>query len=325
MTVRMRVLGVAMVVALGMPAARAAPPSNPPAGGSIAAANSAAPEAPPAEETCTIGTLRVQRYGDHGRPLILIPGLEGGSWVWRDAIRRFRGDHVIYAVSLAGFDGIPEPEKHDDLMGQAEASLLRLIRSRHIEKPVLIGHSIGGTLSIRFAELHSNLISGLIAVDGLPILPGFNRFAPDQRKAMAERMTAQVTKATPAQFQQQVLGYMQHVGTIDPAKAKLYAPLNGRSSQAAVAEYMKEDAESDFRPGLKSISVPLLEISPYNAPDFKNPNGTITAVQKAAYYKSMLAGVPRAKVISISPSRHFAMLDQPAKLDRAIADFLRQL
>lgn len=68
-------------------------------------------EAPAADKTFTIGTLRVQQYGDHGRALILIPGLKGGSWVWRNTIQHFRGNHKIYAVTLAGFDGLPPPAK----------------------------------------------------------------------------------------------------------------------------------------------------------------------------------------------------------------------
>jgi hypothetical protein len=51
---------------------------------------------------------------------------------------------VIYAVTLAGFDGVPPPPDRHDLDVQTIASLGQLIVSRHIDKPVLIGHSVGG-------------------------------------------------------------------------------------------------------------------------------------------------------------------------------------
>ena len=333
-----RALVAASALALAGPAAYAAVP--PAASSAVSAVTIPATlEAPPAAKTFSVGTLRVQRYGDHGRPLILIPGLEGGPWVWRSAIEHFRGEHVIYALTLAGFDGLPLPKDHTHLMGQAEASLLKLIQTRHLEKPVLIGHSLGGTLSIRFAEEHSNLIGGVVAVDGLPILPGFDHVTPDQRKIFAARMVRGIAGATPQQFDAQVLGFMQHAGVIDQTHVRAYAALNARSHPVAVAEYLREDAAADDRPGLQNIRVPLLEVSPYYAPDFRKlPESSGSAAksgaakyfsmseaQKAAYYQHLLQGDPTAQVISIAPSRHFVMLDQPEKLNAVIAAFLQRL
>ena len=295
------------------------------AGASSAPAATASLEAPPAAETFTVGTLRVQRYGDHGRPLILVPGLENGSWAWRGEIERFRHDHVVYAVTLAGFDGVPAPKHRADLAGQAVASLADLIRSRHIDKPVLIGHSVGGALVTLFAEQHSNLIAGVVAVDGLPIFPGMEGMTRVQRQAEADKMAAEVAHATPQQFEKQAFSFMQPPCTIDPAVEARYLPLMARSDQATVAEYLKQGIPSDFRPGLKNITVPLLEISPYYAPDFSEPSMKSTEAEKTAYYQLQLKGTPDARVLSISPSRHCVMFDQPEKLDRAIADFLQRL
>ena len=58
-----------------------------------------------AVERFEVGALAVERHGKRGRPLVLIPGLASGSWVWQDAIRTFRDDHVLYVVTLPGFDG----------------------------------------------------------------------------------------------------------------------------------------------------------------------------------------------------------------------------
>ena len=125
--------------------------------------------------TSTVGTLKVERQGDHGQPVILIPGLQGGPWVWQRTIDQLQKDHVVYAVTLAGFDGVPAPGGDGNLLDRADASLLRLIEQQKIVKPVLIGHSLGGTLALRFAGEHAELISGVVAVDGLPIFPGMER------------------------------------------------------------------------------------------------------------------------------------------------------
>ncbi|KQZ68188.1 alpha/beta hydrolase [Rhodanobacter sp. Root561] len=273
----------------------------------------------------TVGTLKVERHGDHGRAVILVPGLQGGPWVWQRTIEQLQKDHVVYAVTLAGFDGVPAPADGGNLFDRADASLEQLIEQRKIDKPVLVGHSLGGTLALRFAGEHPALISGVVAVDGLPIFPGMERVSAEQRKAMAAQMQQQMSAVTPEQFQAQSLGYMQKIGVIDPQLAARYAPMNARSDIKASAQYMAEDLAFDGRAALKNANVPILEISPYNASDFSQPPMMMSEAQKAAYYQSLLADAPKAKVVSISPSRHFVMLDQPAKFQQALDVFLKSL
>lgn len=274
-----------------------------------------------------VGTLHVQTRGDHGQALILIPGLGSGPWVWNDTVAGLKSEHRIYVLTLAGFDGTPAPVKSTDLMAQTEASLLELIKSRKIDKPVLIGHSLGGTLALGFAAKHSDLISGVVAVDGMPIFPGFERMAAEQRKAAATNMQQSINKATPEQFRQQQIGYMKTMGVLDDKAAHKYGALQARSDQPTVAQYMYEDLTTDLRPQLHRISVPVLEISPYNAPDFKAAAAsgrmpTMSEKQKTDYYRQLLEGTPELKVVSIAPARHFVMLDQPEKFMTTLESFL---
>jgi pimeloyl-ACP methyl ester carboxylesterase len=278
-----------------------------------------------ATEAAMVGTLKVERHGDHGRAIILIPGLQGGPWVWQRTIENLQKSHVVYAVTLAGFDGVPAPADGGNLFDRAGTSLLQLIEQHKIDKPVLVGHSLGGTLALRFAGEHAGLIAGVVAVDGLPVFPGMERVDAEQRKAMAAQMQQQMGAATPAQFEAQSLGYMQMVGVIDPQLAARYAPMNARSDIKASAQYMAEDLVFDGRPGLKHANVPILEISPYHAPDYSQPPMVMSEAQKTAYYQSLLADAPDAKVISISPARHFVMLDQPAKFQLALDNFIESL
>lgn len=278
--------------------------------------------ATPAEQ---VGTLQVERHGEHGRAVILIPGLEGGPWVWQRTIEQLQQDHVVYAVTLAGFDGVPAPRGEGSLLDRADASLLKLIRQHKLDKPVLVGHSLGATLALRFAGEHPQLLGGVVAVDGLPIFPGMERLDAAQRQAMAEKMGQQMAALTPAQFSAQALGYMQRIGVIDPALAARYAPMNARSDIKATAQYAAEDMAADYRPGLKQANVPILAISPYNAPDFSTPPMVMSEAQKTAYYQSLLANAPDATVVSISPSRHYAMLDQPVKFQQLLDGFLARV
>lgn len=303
--------------------------------GVVAAAVAQAPAARPeatarstpasASSSFTVGTLTVQRYGDQGQPVILIPGLASGPWVW-DAIRaHLATNHVVYTVTLAGFDGIPIPTDPGNLLDRADSSLLALIHGHHIVKPILIGHSLGGTLAIRLATEHAELLRAVVAADGLPIFPGAENMTPAQISETSRDMISQMGAAAPDLFRSQQLGYMKRVGVIDPDTAAKYAALTARSDPMATAIYATEDLTMDLRPHLKKATVPLLVISPYFAADLAAPPTSLSEEQKTAYYEKLLAGAPDAKVVSISPSRHFVMLDQPQKFMKVVDGFLSSL
>ncbi len=112
-----------------------------------------------------------------------------------------------------------------------------------------------------------------------------------------------------------------------PAVKTITRPLSAFSlSVAAIAECTVEDTATDYRPLLRQADMPILKVSPYCAPDFdaaaavsKQP--AMSETQKASYYQTLLANAPRAKVVSIAPSRYFAMLDRPAEFRQAPGDF----
>lgn len=271
-----------------------------------------------------VGTLTVQTHGTHGRPVILIPGLGSGAWVWQQTVPALARDHVVYTVTLAGFDGTPAPTG-GGYLAQAERSLVQLIAERHLDKPVLVGHSLGGTLALKLASEQPQLLGGVVAVDGLPVFPMVASMGAEQRQQMAQAMKAQVAAATPEQFQAQQLAYMQSIGTIDPARARTLAERSARSDPKAVAEYMAEDIALDFRAQMRDADLPILEISPYYAPDGKASPQPYTEAQKSAFWKSLLGDAPHATVVSIAPSRHFAMFDQPQQFQQALDGFLKSL
>ena len=46
--------------------------------------------------------LHVQEHGGAGRPLILVPGLGGGAWVWAGLLPHLQAHHQVYVVTLPG-------------------------------------------------------------------------------------------------------------------------------------------------------------------------------------------------------------------------------
>lgn len=264
-----------------------------------------------------VGALKVEAQGTQGPAVILIPGLSSGPWVWRDAAPRLAKDHRVYLVTLPGFDGRgPQTGVTFDTL---RADLIALIEKEKLGKPVLVGHSLGGTLALALATEHSDRISGVIAVDGLPVFPG-TESAPD-RKALADGIRAQFGGQTPEQYLAGQQMYMRTIGVLSEPLALELAALAARCDAGASADFAAQLMAMDLRPKLSKISVPVVVISPFNEPDFARIG--VDAARKTGYYRMLLGGVGKLDVVSISPARHFVMFDQPEKfaeaLDRALA------
>jgi pimeloyl-ACP methyl ester carboxylesterase len=278
----------------------------------------------PAERFEIRGVL-VERHGGKGRPLILIPGLASGSWAWQDAIRAFSPEHTVYVLTLPGFDG--RPAAGPPPLANARAAVEELIASRHLDKPVIVGHSLGGTLGLAVAEDQPAQLGGVVSIDGLPVMPGTEDMPPAARAQAAQRIQAGLARATPDAFASQQQAYMRTIGVMDMGKADDLARLSARSDPASVAQYTADDLQLDLRPGLKTIAAPVLVLVPYFDLDAAAQAGQppVTEAVKADYYRSLMDGTPKLQVQTVAPSRHFAMIDQPQKVIDAIQAFLKTL
>jgi pimeloyl-ACP methyl ester carboxylesterase len=279
----------------------------------------------PAEHFEIDGVL-VERHGkpgSRGRPLILIPGLATGGWVWQETVRAFSGEHAVYVLTLPGFDG--RPAAGPTPFATAQAAVLKLIAQRRLDKPVIVGHSLGATMALALAEEQPASVGGVVAIDGLPVFPGTENMEAAQRQAMAEGMKARMAGTNAQLFASQQQAYMRGVGVVDMGKADDLAKLTARSDPASVAQYMADDLKLDLRPGLRNIAAPVLLIAPWFDLDNTVQGQTITQADKLAYYSGLMAGTPKLEVVALAPARHFAMIDQPQQVNDAIRKYLSSL
>ncbi len=271
-----------------------------------------------------IGSMYVEEYlnpNAKGAPIILIPGLSSGGYIWDETVKALRNEHSLYVITLAGFNG--KPAIAGPKIVKAKQSLLELITSKQIDKPILVGHSLGSLLSTWFAVDHSALIRGVFAIDGLPVFPRTENIPAAQRPAMAQAAKTQMANVTQAVFAEQQLQYMRGMGVVDEKNAQTLAELSSKSDRVAVAEYMGELLEMDIRADLPKISVPFTFISPYYAPDFAPAN--LSEEAKHAYYGTLLKGIPQLNIVGITNSRHFPMVDQPKVFADKLAQFIKSL
>ena len=283
-------------------------------------ANRFAASLAPAERFELKGML-VERHGSGAKPLVLIPGLASGGWVWQETVRELGNGYTIYVVTLPGFDGRPALE--GDPFDNAKAALAELIAARKLARPVLVGHSLGATLSIALAEDLPGTLGGVVAIDGLPVFPRTEDMPPAQRAAMAEGVRRQMAAAAGPAFAAQQRQYMRTIGLVDMGKADDVAMLTSRSDPIAVADYAASVMARDLRPGLANIRVPVLVLAPTYGPDAVLTG--MSGSDKVAYYRELMTGTSKLDVKPIDNARHFAMLDQPRAVNDALRQFLNNL
>jgi len=312
LTMKASTLLFALLVASAAPAFAADAPAAP---------NRFAATIAPAERFEVQGML-VERHGSGPQPMILIPGLSTGGWVWQDTVREFAGSHTVYVVTLPGFDGHPAVDGKP--FDAAKGALKELIAARRLVKPVLVGHSLGGMLAIALAEELPGQVGGAVSIDGLPVMPRTEDLPPEQRPAMAESMRQRMAASTPAAFAEQQRQYMRAIGTTDMGKADDLARLTSRSDPAAVGAWVGAVLALDLRPGLAKIQAPVLVFAPFYGPDSAALGG-ISSADKVAYYRELMTGTPKLDVAPIDNARHFAMIDQPGAVHDALRRFMKTL
>jgi pimeloyl-ACP methyl ester carboxylesterase len=300
------------------------------AGAAVAAADPLDAKLPAQAWTKTIGSIQVQKYGAGSPALVLVAGLGCGAWSWRDTIGREASAHAVYTVTLAGFDGVPAGD--GATLDGAEASIAMLMTSEHLDRPVLVGHSLGGTLTLRFGLDHPDLVRGIVAVDGAPVMPQLAMATPEQRAAAATEFYTTVTSATPEAYAKLETQFTDDYVTDRTLAAKV-STLVLRSDQKAVAEYGKELYQLDLRPQLSKLSVPAAEIAPIPGLPLPTYLPAFMAAMSPAdrrgatlsFYQSLFANAPAVKIIPVDDSRHFVMLDQPAAFAAALDGFVATL
>jgi pimeloyl-ACP methyl ester carboxylesterase len=114
-------------------------------------------------------------------PLVLVHGLGGSHLDWVLVAPALAAQRRVLALDLAGFGLTPAAGRLATV--QASAALLgRFVREVAGAPAVLVGNSMGGTVSMLHARADPGTVAGLVLIDAPVPVPGSWRW-PDQRLA----------------------------------------------------------------------------------------------------------------------------------------------
>ncbi len=137
--------------------------------------------------------FEVIKTGKGKQAIIFLPGFASSGDVWNETKSNFEKDFTCYTFTMAGFAGVkPQPNPS---FTNWEIEIVNYIKANKIEKPIIVGHSMGGGLALAIASDYPELISRIVVVDALPCLaalrdPSFKSQENNDCTLMVNQMTA---------------------------------------------------------------------------------------------------------------------------------------
>jgi pimeloyl-ACP methyl ester carboxylesterase len=265
--------------------------------------------------TAEFRDLRVDVVGQ-GRPVVMIPGLNSAASTWTEICAALQPGVQCHIVQLPGFAGAPAVATDNFLAGMRDR-LLAYLDDRKLDKPVVMGHSLGGVLALQMAAEKPGRIERLVIVDSLPFLAGLRGLTPEAAKGAAVAMRQGMLNSTPAQWEagarQGSMGMSRN-----PANNERVFAWSMASDRATSAQAMSELWGEDLRPLLPRITAPTLVMGAWAAYE---PMGATLESTKGAF-DSQYAGLKGVKVSMSQRGYHFLMWDDADWLVGEVKGFL---
>lgn len=111
--------------------------------------------------------LEVLDWGGSGKPLIFLAGAGDTAHRLDGFAPKFAKQHHVYGITRRGFgvSGSPAPTDGNYSADHLGNDVLAVMKALHIDRPVLVGHSMAGEELSSVGSRFPNKVSGLIYLD----------------------------------------------------------------------------------------------------------------------------------------------------------------
>lgn len=251
-----------------------------------------------------------------GNPIILIPGYSCSGDVWNETVDHLKNKYELHVLTLAGFAGV-KPIEDEEILTSVRNQIIRYVKDKKLNKPILIGHSLGAFMTLWVQSTEPDLFGKGICVDGLPFV-----------SAIGKPETTAASLKTNPQFNKETVinnfkalpneGYITNMTKAmlhqvnDSLRAKQIAEWSYKSDRKTLGSTIVEMSTTDLRKDIANIKSPILVMA--------SLFGTKEASEKI--YNEQYA-LLKNKTIKVADSKHFIMYDQPQWFYNEIDAFLK--
>ncbi|HEX4169645.1 MAG TPA: alpha/beta hydrolase [Bryobacteraceae bacterium] len=285
----------------------------------------------------------------HGSPtVVLTAGLGGWSWVWYRIQSPLSRRTRVCAWDPAGLGfSSPSPEPQDAI--HETEDLEQALKGAHINGPyVMVAHSAGAYVAIRFADQYPGTVVGDVLVDpAIPdqgavrerVAPKFAAFgsgAPSAeamalRQCAAELRSGALKRGTPAYNECTAPSLLPSASALTEVLAQLNADPARLLTQASAIENVSQSGREVINPQRRYGDMPLTVLTSGNHP---MPPDLPADVREQAplFFRALASGHDAYAALStrghkqlVPDSGHFIQVDNPAVVLAAINGMLTQL
>jgi N-formylmaleamate deformylase len=267
-------------------------------------------------------TLKTEVIGE-GKHVLMIPGLTCDGAVWDSTIEAMGDGYQYHVLTLPGFAGnAPLEDLEAGFFAQVQEMVLDYIDKKGLEKPIIIGHSLGGFMALNIAIARPELPEKLVIVDALPFLTAIQmpQATAESAKGFAQSMKTQMAASINQTYAQRFAFQKQMLTTMinDQEQINIAADWGAKSDMPTVAQAMYEMYTTDIRGELDVIQVPTLVLGAWIA----YQDYGVSRESNMANYKAQYAKLEGVQVDMTDKGNHFIMWDDPEFFNNWLAKFL---
>jgi len=253
-----------------------------------------------------------------GPDVIFIPGLGSTGAAWRQTADRLDDRYRVHLVTLRGFGGTAvAANAQGGLEGPAANEIRRYIHEARLDRPALIGHSMGGQIALRIAADGRERIGRVMVVDAAPFFPSLidEGATSDQIEPLARLGYQALMMFGDQALQSQAAAMGADLGAAGDVLFKSLGLQGG--DRRVLAQGLYEVMTVDLRLRLREITAPVTVVYGWSA-DSDNPRNRVDALFRAGFRNLRTP----ARFERIEGAEHQVMIDQPARFLSAVERFL---
>ena len=263
-------------------------------------------------------TFHIDIKGE-GNPIILIPGLASSGKVWEQTTDALQKKYECHTLTLPGFADQKPIALDKGYLPVIKDEIIAYIKNELKAKPILIGHSLGGFLSLSIASSQPELLQQIIIVDSYPFMPlAYNPNATVERVIPQAKMMKDMYLSTSDSLYIQQQKITMATMITDAANINVATEWSIQSDRATIAQAMYELMTTDLRTNLETVKIPILVLgSWYGAKDYGITKDIVTK-----NYENQFLKATHCKIEVANTAKHFIMWDEPKWFINLVKSFI---